>query len=296
MDNRFRDTSVTIITLAFIGAFGLTYFTLDAKPTVTSYSLPACVEYDMSRGERIASAWDAHMMEYPERIKPEILSLLQGTTLKTGLESDLRELANSIANEMKNQGKYAPAVEVFQELLKTEKFVGKRGIFLVDTYNDLADTYVAAKDFVKAEEALQTALKLTEEFGPPDLPTKVVDKDAKSKIQSADNYEVARCLDRLANLQQIQKNYQKELELRERAHNIRLSIYGKSSPFLVESYYNLADLAARLGQKTKAVELLVEGLKISDRNHPAGSEARQLRAKIRSLCEENSKTPETPKK
>ncbi len=287
MNNGLRDASVTFITVIFLAVFGLAYFKLDAKPIITSYSLPACVQYDMTRGENITSAWDQHMMEYPERIQPQVVLLLRETTKERGLESDLRELAGSVANEMKNQGKYKGAVEIFQELLNTQKALGRNGIFLVETYNDLADTYIAAKDFVKAEEALQTALKLTEEFGPPDLPTKVT---VKVETQLSDNYEVARCLDRLANLQKIQRNYQKELDLRERAHNIRVSIYGKSSPFLVESYYNLADLAARLGDKTKAVTLYVEGLKIVDRNHPAGSEARQLRQKIRDLC------TETPKK
>ncbi|MBX9879861.1 MAG: tetratricopeptide repeat protein [Candidatus Obscuribacterales bacterium] len=293
MNNGLRDSSVTFITVVFAAVFGLACFTLEATPTITSYSLPACVQYDMTRGENITSAWDEHMMEYPERVQPQVVLLLRETSKERGLESDLRELAGSVANEMKNQGKYKGAVEIFQELLNTQKALGKSGISLVDTYNDLADTYTAAKDFAHAEEALQTALKLTEEFGPPDLPTKVT---VKVETQSSDNYEVARCLDRLADLQKIQKNYQKELELRERAHNIRVSIYGKNSYFLVESYYNLADLAFRLGDKTKAVTLYVEGLKIVDRNHPAGSQARQLRQQIRDLCQETTKNPETPKK
>lgn len=290
MNNGLREASVTFITVVFIAVFGLAYFKMDATPTITSYSLPACVSYDMSRGENIASAWDHHMMEYPERIQPQVISLLKETTKTNVLESDLRELATSIADEMKNQGKYKGAIEVFQELLNTETILGGRGYLLVETYNSIADTYIAAKNYAKAEEALQTALKLTEEASPPKLPTGDTGTDEKD----TDNYEVARCLDRLADLQKIQKNYQKELELREKAHNIRVSIYGKRSPLIIESYYNLADLAARLGQKDKAVSLYVEGLKIADRNHPAGSEARQLRERIRGLCEET--TPGTPKK
>lgn len=286
MNNGLRDATVTFITVVFLAVFGLAYFKLDAEPTITSFSLPPCVQYDMSRGERICSAWDHHMMENPERIKEEVVHLLQETTKEHGLEGDLKELANSIANEMKNQGKHKAAVEVFQELLNTEKSVGTRGISLVETYNDLAETYTAAKDFVKAEEALQTALRLTEEFRTPDI--KPAPKP-ETKDNKPDGYAVARCLDKLADLQKIQKNYQKELELREKAHNMRVAEYGEGSPFLVESYYNLADLAARLGQKTKAVTLLVEALKIAD-HHPAGSEARQLRQKIRDLC------TETPKK
>ncbi len=50
MNNGLRDASVTFITVVFLAVFGLAYFKLDAEPTITSFSLPPCVQYDMSRG------------------------------------------------------------------------------------------------------------------------------------------------------------------------------------------------------------------------------------------------------
>lgn len=268
---RALDYFVILLSLLIVAVLFAAIWSPAAHSHTVFQQQSACFQYDMSRGERIATAWDHHFMEQPERIKPEVLSLLSQTTKEWGLEGDLESLAESIAGELKGQAKFKDAIEVYTALIETEQRTRTNSISLVDTYNSLAEAYVSAKEFNKAEQTLQKALTITEGF------------------HGKQSYETARCLDLLADLQKEQKNHKSELALREQAHQIRVIVYGTGNDYLVESYANLADLALRTGDKTKAINLYIEGLKIAD-HHPSGSQARELRQRIRALC------TETPKK
>jgi|GEM_PF-5130709 len=266
---RTRPIDYFVILLAlFIAAILVAAF----APYAHSKQLEAqpCSQYDMTRGARISDASDDHMMEHPERIKAEIVSLLSESTKERGLEGDLRNLAEMVAGELKGQAKYKDAIDVFQALIEAEKNTATNNISLVDTYNALADTYFAAKEFARAEQTLQTALKINEGF------------------YGEQSYEAARSLDKLADLQRDLKNFQVELQLREKAHNIRVKEYGANSEYLIDSYTSLADLAARMGEPS-SLQLYFEALKLADRHHPAGSAARTLREKIRTICPETKK-------
>lgn len=272
MNNPLRESVVTLTSLVIIFALGSACMQLEQQGSVklTADQLPVCAQYDMSRGERIASAYDNHMMEHPEQIKSEILSLLAQTTKERGLEFDLRELAVSVAQELKAQAKYKEAVEMFQALISAEQKTDVSNISLVDSYNDLASAYISAMEYGKAEQTLRMSLKITEDF------------------YGVQSFEAAQCWDKLANLQKVLKSYKSELELRQKAHDIRVIVYKGDSSYLIDSYFELADLAERTGDKTKAVSLYIQALKIADR-FPSGSQARELRQKIRTLCKETPK-------
>lgn len=249
MNNHLRPPVVMLATLAVIFA---------SSSSCSAEQLPDCLQYDLTRGERIRTAANTYMMEHPETVKPEVLSLLGETTKVRGLETDLEWLADRLATDLKTQAKHKDAIEVFEALIATEKKMGATNISLVDHYNALAGAYAQAKQFNKAEAILQDVLTITEQF-----------------FGHASS-DTANCLDNLANLQERQQNLKSEIDLRQKALDIRLSLEGSDHQWLIPSYRSLAKLNLKLGNKLQALCLYTQALEIAEEDHPAGSDASEL--------------------
>ena len=177
------------------------------------------------------------------------IELAQAETKNTSREAEIERVnqLNQQGTDLYQQGKYAEAVSIFEQVFEIIKRLFPEGHpNIIVGLNNLAEIYRVQGKYVKAETLFQEALEISKEISPPEY----------SYVYISD------ILSNLGALYDSQGKYVKAETLFQEALKISKRLYPDDHPSVAVKLNNLADLYSSQGKYTKAEPLFQEALVI----------------------------------
>jgi tetratricopeptide (TPR) repeat protein len=172
-----------------------------------------------------------------------------------GLEKNLANSLNNLAELYREQGRYAEAEPLYHQALELRKrLLGESHPDFANSLNNLANLYNYQGRYSEAEPLYLQALEL------------------RKRLLGESHPDVASSLNNLAILHNYQGRYTEAEPLYLQALELRKRLLGESHPGVAQSLYNLAGLYYYQGRYAEAEPLYLQALELRQRllgeSHP----------------------------